>query len=105
LQQLIGSAGPIDELLSFDLHQSMRNGGGPACLRLRITLTDVEARAMHQGVLMTETLYAQLVPWVETHYRDRLAPIYLTDPQLALECQAAQEALARIVDLPALMAD
>jgi succinylarginine dihydrolase len=56
---------PIDELIEFDLRQSMRNGGGPACLRLRVALTDDEAAAMHQGVIMTEALYAQLVPWVE----------------------------------------
>ena len=61
----------------------MRNGGGPACLRLRVALTDDEAAAMHQGVLMTEELYATLVPWVERHYRDRVEPKDLADPQLA----------------------
>ena len=30
------SGGPIAEVLTFDLRQSMRNGGGPACLRLRV---------------------------------------------------------------------
>jgi succinylarginine dihydrolase len=38
------AAAPIDELIEFDLRQSMRNGGGPACLRLRVALTDAEAR-------------------------------------------------------------
>jgi succinylarginine dihydrolase len=67
----VASGSVIDELIHFDLRQSMRNGGGPACLRLRVALTDAEAAAMHQGVVMTETLYHTLVAWVEKHYRDR----------------------------------
>ena len=67
----------------------MRNGGGPACLRLRVALTGAEAAAMHQGVVMTEALYATLVAWVEKHYRDRIEPKDLADPQLAIECRAA----------------
>jgi succinylarginine dihydrolase len=102
LQQLVTSGGPIDELVEFDLRQSMRNGGGPACLRLRVVLTDAEAQAMHQGVLMNEDLYARLVPWVERHYRDRVEPKDLADPQLARECMAALEELERILGLPGL---
>lgn len=102
LAGLVASGGPIDELVEFDLRQSMRNGGGPACLRLRVVLTDDEAAAMHQGVIMTEALYAQLVAWVERHYRDRIEPKDLADPQLALECAAALEELTRILGLPGL---
>lgn len=100
LQGLVASGGPVDELISFDLRQSMRNGGGPACLRLRVALTDAEAAAMHQGVIMTETLYGQLVAWVEKHYRDRLSPDDLADPMLAIEIQTAMEALTQILGLP-----
>jgi len=102
LADLVAGDGPIDELLEFDLRQSMRNGGGPACLRLRVVLTDSEAAAMHQGVIMSEPLYAQLVAWVERHYRDRIEPKDLADPQLALECAAALEELTRILGLPGL---
>jgi succinylarginine dihydrolase len=51
LEQLVASGGPVDELIHFDLRQSMRNGGGPACLRLRVALTAAESSAMHQGGL------------------------------------------------------
>ncbi|WP_426177021.1 N-succinylarginine dihydrolase [Massilia sp. TWR1-2-2] len=102
LEQLVAGDGPIDELIDFDLRQSMRNGGGPACLRLRVALTDAEAQAMHQGVVMTEALYARLVTWVEAHYRDRLEPKDLADPQLAIECAQALEELQRILGLPGL---
>jgi len=102
LEGLVASGGPIDELIHFDLRQSMRNGGGPACLRLRVALTETEARAMHQGVIMTETLYHRLVQWVEKHYRDHLEPGDLADPQLALEVHAALEELTIILNLPGL---
>ena len=100
LEQLVAGGGPVDELIHFDLRQSMRNGGGPACLRLRVALTDAEAGAMHQGVIMTEALYATLVDWVEKYYRDHLEPEDLADPQLAIECQGALEDLTRILKLP-----
>jgi succinylarginine dihydrolase len=102
LGRLAASGGPVDELIEFDLRQSMRNGGGPACLRLRVALTDAEAAAMHQGVVMTEALYAQLAAWVEKHYRDRIEPKDLADPALALECAAALEELERVLGLPGL---
>lgn len=102
LQGLVASGDAVDELIHFDLRQSMRNGGGPACLRLRVALTDVEAAAMHQGVVMTEALYHTLVAWVEKHYRDRLEPADLADPALAIEVHTALEELSRILGLPGL---
>ncbi len=100
LQELTNSGGPIDELLSFELRQSMRNGGGPACLRLRVVLTAEQANAMHQGVIFTEALYKRLVVWVERHYRDRLLPEDLADPALAIEVQTALNELSGILNLP-----
>ncbi|GGY98103.1 N-succinylarginine dihydrolase [Pseudoduganella plicata] len=102
LEGLVASGGPVDELIHFDLRQSMRNGGGPACLRLRVALTDEEARAMHQGVIMTEALYHTLVAWVERHYRDKLEPQDLADPALAVEVHTALDELARILGMPGL---
>ncbi len=102
LQNLIASGGPIDELLNFDLRQSMRNGGGPACLRLRVALTAAEAAAVHQGVVMNDTLYDKLVVWVGKHYRDSLAPADLADPSLAIEINTALDELSGILMLPGL---
>lgn len=104
LQELAASGGPIGEIIHFDLRQSMRNGGGPACLRLRVVLTEAEAAAMHQGVIMTEQLYGALVAWVGRHYRDRLAPADLADPSLAIEVRTALDELAGILGLPDLYA-
>ncbi|MFI4940614.1 MAG: N-succinylarginine dihydrolase [Burkholderiales bacterium] len=103
LQGLVKSGGPIDELLRVDLHQSMRNGGGPACLRLRVALSSAEAAAMHQGVIVTGQLIEKLTMWVEKHYRDRLAPPDLADPALALEISVAMDELSRLLGLPGLV--
>src|SRR5439155_20462014 len=43
-----------------DVRESMRNGGGPACLRLRVQLNDEELAATHQGVLFEDVLHAKL---------------------------------------------
>ena len=53
LEQLTSGNGPIREVQVFDLKQSMQNGGGPACLRLRVALKDHELAAVNQGVIMT----------------------------------------------------
>ncbi|PRC94809.1 N-succinylarginine dihydrolase [Solimicrobium silvestre] len=100
LKDLVSSTGAIDELLSFELRQSMRNGGGPACLRLRVALTEQQANAMHQGVIFTEALYKRLVTWVESHYRDTLFPDDMADPALAIEVQTALNELSGILNLP-----
>lgn len=102
LDRLVADDGAIDELITFDLRQSMRNGGGPACLRLRVVLTEAEAAAMHQGVVVTDALYAQLVDWVQRHYRDRIAPEDLADPALAVESRSALDELTQILQLPGL---
>ena len=50
----------IREAMYFDLKQSMRNGGGPACLRLRVVLKENEIRAAHPGVFLDDALYTKL---------------------------------------------
>ncbi|WP_197472452.1 N-succinylarginine dihydrolase, partial [Oleiphilus sp. HI0067] len=57
LKRLVKADNPIAEVMSFDLKQSMKNGGGPACLRLRVALNENELAAIHPGVLFTDQLY------------------------------------------------
>jgi succinylarginine dihydrolase len=104
LQRLLAEGGPIAEWLSVDLRQSMRNGGGPACLRLRVALTAAEAAAMHHGVMLDDALYRRLAAWIERHYRDRLTAADLVDPALVDESRRALEELTVILGLPDLYA-
>lgn len=103
LQEIVAnSSNPISGIDFLNLKQSMANGGGPACLRLRIVLTEQQLKAMHQGVILTNDLYSKLKAWVEKFYRDRLTPHDLRDPQLLLETQDALEELSRILNLDGL---
>jgi succinylarginine dihydrolase len=99
LDRLLTSDGPIHEVLSFDLRQSMRNGGGPACLRLRVALQDEQLAQLGARVVLDETLYAQLCDWVRRHYRDRLVQTDLADPQLLTEVQTALLELDELMQL------
>ncbi|WP_369987483.1 N-succinylarginine dihydrolase [Pseudomonas xanthosomatis] len=99
LSQLTSQGGPVREVKVFDLKQSMQNGGGPACLRLRVALKESELAAVNQGVIMTAPLYDTLVQWVDKHYRDRLGEADLADPQLLVECRTALDELTQILKL------
>ena len=99
LDELLLSNGPITSVEVFDVKQSMRNGGGPACLRLRVVLTDDELKAMNHGVLLTDDLYQRLVTWVEAHYRDELTQADLADPMLLEESRKALDELTGILGL------
>ena len=101
LQGLTAAGGPIREVKVFDLKQSMQNGGGPACLRLRVALNETELAAVNPGVIMTPGLYDTLTRWVSKHYRDALRESDLADPQLLLECRTALDELTQILKLGA----
>jgi succinylarginine dihydrolase len=90
---------PISKVQVFDLKQSMKNGGGPACLRLRVALNDRELAAVNPATLMSDALYQRLVAWVDSHYRDRLSTDDLADPQLLIESRTALDALTQILNV------
>ncbi|MBS3804933.1 MAG: N-succinylarginine dihydrolase [Oleiphilaceae bacterium] len=99
LDKLVADAGPIKGVEVCDLTQSMRNGGGPACLRLRVILTAEEQAATLPGVMMTDELYERMTIWVEGHYRPELSPADLADPMLLDESRHALDELSGILGL------
>jgi succinylarginine dihydrolase len=102
LQQLVTCDTPVREVKVFDVKQSMRNGGGPACLRQRVVLNEAERAAVKARVFMDETLFAELNTWADQHYREQLSTADLADPLLLQEAIAAQQALSGIlgIELP-----
>ena len=97
--KLVAGNGPIGEVIYVDVRQSMRNGGGPACLRLRVVLNEAERMAANQKMLLDENLYEDLTKWVSRHYREQLAPDDLGDPALMQESFAALDELTKIMEL------
>lgn len=98
-ERLASSNGPIGRVEYVDVRQSMRNGGGPACLRLRIVLTDVELAATNPAMRMTGDLHARLSEWAGRWYRDTLAPDDLADPSMIDETRGALDALTGMLKL------
>jgi len=98
-EKLTAGNGPIGRVDFVDVRQSMRNGGGPACLRLRVTLTDAEWAQVNHGQKFTPELHNHLNDWVNKHYRDTLAPEDLPDPSLMEESFAALDELTQIMNL------
>ena len=98
-ERLVAGNGPIGAVRFAGVRQSMRNGGGPACLRLRVVLDDAERAAVNPAVWLDDALYARLTGWAERHYRDSLGPDDLGDPALVEESRAALDALTGLLDL------
>ncbi|MBD8511511.1 N-succinylarginine dihydrolase [Photobacterium sp. WH77] len=99
VEQLMADQRGIDQVKVYDLKQSMANGGGPACLRLRVVLNDQEVRAVNPSTLMNDGLYGRLNQWVDKHYRDQMVEADLADPQLLDESRAALDELTQILAL------
>ena len=97
VDRLLASDTPIRSAHFLDVRQSMNNGGGPACLRLRVALTPEQLAAVHPGVLLTDTLHASLRSWVARNYRDELRPQDLVDAALAEESRRALAELTEIL--------
>ena len=95
----IAGSNPISEAHYLDLRQSMRNGGGPACLRLRVQLNEEELKAVHGPVRLTASMCERLETWVRTHYREELAPNDIADPNLLAESRTALDELTQLLEL------
>ena len=100
IDRVLREDNPVQHAVRADVRQSMRNGGGPACLRLRVVLSDEERAAVRGNVFWSEPLHETLAAWVERHYREHLSPADLADVRLYEESEAALDELAEILDLP-----
>lgn len=102
VDETLAADNPITHAHYLDLRQSMANGGGPACLRLRVALTPTQRAAVHSGVVVTPAKIDALEAWVKIHYRDRLTIDDLGDAEFLSETRTALDALTQLLDLPCL---
>lgn len=99
LERVVAEPNPVSRVLYLDVRQSMKNGGGPACLRLRVPLAPRDVDGLGARVLLDDALDASLVGWVERHYRDRLHPGDLADPSLVRTNMVALDELTNLLGL------
>jgi len=101
LEWLKTQSTPIKQIKFVDVRQSMQNGGGPACLRLRVALNQLELDATNSRFILNDDMVVQLTAWVEKHYREEIQPDDLVDPRLAEENFAALDELTQLFGLGA----
>jgi succinylarginine dihydrolase len=101
VDETLAKNNPINRAIYMDVRESMRNGGGPACLRLRIVLSDAELAAANPNFLLDDGKFDALEAWAKKHYRDRLTPDDLRDPAFMEEALAAIDALTRLLGMGA----
>jgi succinylarginine dihydrolase len=96
LEQLVATNGPIRALYFMELRQSMANGGGPACLRLRVVAdpATVDPRFVVDAARLD--LIGEIVA---RHWPERISPADLARPELADAVRAARRALLDALEL------
>jgi succinylarginine dihydrolase len=79
---ILDPANPLTEVIYFDLNESMQNGGGPACLRLRIVMNEAQLKDINQSLMFNDALYKKLKQLIEENYPDELKLEDLTKPEI-----------------------
>ncbi|MEA2999595.1 MAG: succinylarginine dihydrolase [Sphingomonadales bacterium] len=100
LQHLVEGNGPIRELFFVDVHQSMANGGGPACLRLRVV---ADPATIDPRFLVDETKLDRLAEVVEAQWPEAIAPADLLEPALWARMDQARRVLLEALELEELV--
>ena len=99
LETMIAGNGPIRSLVPVDVRQSMANGGGPACLRLRVVC---DPATVDPRFLVDDARLDQIADVVSTYWPESIAPDDLADPDLWRKIETARGALLSLLDLDAL---
>ncbi len=102
LQGMIAGNGPIRRLIPVDVRQSMANGGGPACLRLRVVCDPAH---VDPRFLVDDAKLDGIAAIITAHWPEDIAPTQLADPALWDTVAAARHALIEHLGLTPLLSD
>ena len=98
-ERVVAEANPVRDVHYADVNGSMNNGGGPACLRLRVRLEPEEEESLGGRVLFDDRLDQALVTCVTSRYRDRVTAADLADPAFVVECRATLDEITQLLGL------
>ena len=96
LEAHVAGNGPIRRLLPVNVRQSMANGGGPACLRLRVV---ADPATVDPRFLADEAKLDRISDVVARHWPEAIAPGDLASAALASDVRTARAALLETLDL------
>lgn len=99
LEQMVAGNGPIRQLVPVNVRQSMANGGGPACLRLRVV---ADPATIDPRFIATPERLDRIETVVARHWPERIAPAELADPALVVTVREARIALLDAMELAVL---
>jgi len=96
LETLVAGNGPIRRLAFVDVRQSMANGGGPACLRLRVV---ADPATVDPRFLVDDSRLDLIADIVRRHWPVEIANADLQSPALIRNIEAARAALLEALGL------
>lgn len=96
LEAHVAGNGPIRRLLPVDVRQSMANGGGPACLRLRVV---ADPATVDPRFLADDAKFDRIAATIAAHWPEEIAPADLASSTLAANVRKARAALLEALDL------
>lgn len=99
LEGLTAGNGPIRRVLTVDVRESMANGGGPACLRLRVV---ADPATIDPRFMVDEARLDRIAGIVATHWPAAIAPEDLRSPALIADIRRARAALLQALGLEVL---
>ena len=96
LEKLVASNGPIRKLVPVEVRQSMANGGGPACLRLRVV---ADPAAVDPRFMVSHARLDDIAAVIERHWPMAIAPTDLASRDLWADVVHARQALLTLLGL------
>jgi succinylarginine dihydrolase len=93
---MLAGNGPIRRVIPVDVRQSMANGGGPACLRLRVV---ADPAHVDPRFLLSEAKAARIAGLIARDWPEQIDPADLGSQTLAETVRGARLALLDELDL------
>ena len=100
LDGMLSGNGPIRRVIPVDVRQSMANGGGPACLRLRVV---ADPATIDPRFLLAEAKGDTIAGIVAKYWPEQIDPGEIGNPALVGDVVSARAALLQHLDLAELI--
>ena len=100
LEAMVAGNGPIRRLIPVDVRQSMANGGGPACLRLRVV---ADPATVDPRFMASEARIDAVAKVVAAQWPEAIAPGDLASAALAADVRRARAMLLDALELGKLL--
>lgn len=96
VQRMLAGNGPIRQVLPVDVRESMANGGGPACLRLRVV---ADPARVDPRFLLDEAKAETIQRVIAEHWPEAIQPAEIGDEPLRDRIVSARLSLLRALSL------